>query len=191
MVGSQKVKYILLCCIAMLSFNVLFSQTDNFKHHENLVSGCERDGDSILFPNHIFIEENLDSLDMYVQVSPHNMKMKDYVGISFFVDGENHADAIVFKPNATSLSILIQYTINGEIIPRKTVYMGAFSKKASMHIKRVDNNIVFYYPYDREIDRIGLGYLIGENYLYENIAPIVMYAVHSEKHKPFTVDFNF
>ena len=181
----------MLCCIAMLSFNLLFSQTDGFKHHENLTSGCEREGDSILFPNYIFIEEYLDSLDMYFQISPHKMKMKDYVGISFFVDGENHADAIVFKPNATSLSILIQYTINGETIPRETVYMGAFSKKASIHIKRVDNNIVFYCPYEREIDRIGLGYLFGENYHQESIAPIVMYAFHSEKHKPFTVDFDY
>lgn len=186
----NKTRFVLVCGILLFSSKLSFSQGYSFNHHESLTSGRTNDNDTIFTPNHLFAEQNLDSLDLYVQISPHNMIEGDIVGVSFYVNGENHADAFVFK-KGLSLWIQIQYTINGEIIPRCNVFMGAFSKKASIHIKRVDNDIVFYYPYEREINRIGLGYLFHGACSTDDVAPIMFYAFHADNHKPFTVDFDY
>lgn len=155
-----------------------------------LLSSVIEKNDSIVFPNHFMIERDLDSLNIEVMVSPHKIKKGSEAGVCVWVDADHHADAVVFG-NFSGLWIHYRFIIDGEVYPMSYVYMGSFSKNALIYIKRVGNDIVFSYPQDREITRIGLSYLFDGEYSAEKEIALMMYAVHTEGHKPFTVDFDY
>ena len=162
-----------------------------FQHHQTLTSGVLEENDTLLFPNHIILEQDLDELDVSIQVTPHNMHVGDEAGVSVWVDGENHADAIVFKNRPATEYVIYRFVVNGEDYPICSVFLGFPSKhQALLHIKRVGDDIVFFQPYDREVARIGL------SQLYRNSTPkqrvgLVMYAIQAENHQPFMVDFDY
>lgn len=162
-----------------------------FNHHQTLTSGILEENDTVIFPNHFIVEQPLDELDFCVKVSLQNMQKGDQTGVCVWVNGENHADAVVIKDTPTTESVIYSFVIDGKDYPYCSVFLGFPSKhQALLHIKRVDNDIVFYYPYDREVARIGL------RQLYRGIPPeknirLMMYAVHADDHKPFTVAFDY
>lgn len=162
-----------------------------FQHHQTLTSGFAVEDDTVFFPNHFVVEQNLNELDFSVQVSPHNMKKEDEVGICVWVDGENHADAVVFKNSSATEYVIYRLVINGKAYPICSVFLGFPSKhQALLHIKRVDDDIVFYQPYEREVARIGLSQLYHSASPEQNVR-LVMYAIQAENHQSFTVDFDY
>ena len=162
-----------------------------FQHHQTLTSGVLEETDSLLFPNHIILEQNLDELDVCIQVTTHNMHVGDEAGVCFWADGENHADAIVYKNSSATEYVIYRFVVNGKDYPICSVFLGFPSKhQALLRIKRVGDDIVFFQPYDREVARIGL------SQLYHNSTPrqrvgLVMFAIHTENHRPFTVDYDY
>lgn len=159
-----------------------------FSYHHTLSSSVYNEKEPIVYPNHLIIERDLDSLDFEVQITPQVKKIKGETGVCVWVDGEHHADAVVFNESG-GFWIQIRYVIDGSVYPICFVF--ASKKPVSIHVKRVGNDIVFYYPYDREITRIGLSYLFDGEYATEKEISLMMYAVHPEGEKPFVVDFDY
>jgi len=162
-----------------------------FKHHQTLTSGFDVVDDTVFFPKHFIVEQNLDELDVSILVSPHEMNKGDEAAVCVWVDGENHADAVVFKDSPATEYVIYRFVVNGEVYPMCSVFLGFPSKhQALLHIKRVDDDIVFYQPYDREVARVGLGQLYNGTSPEQNVR-LVMYAIQAGNHKPFTVDFEY
>lgn len=178
---------ILVCSCASSSKTT----TITFQHHQTLTSGILEENDTMLFPNHLIIEQNLDELDVSIQVTPHNMHVGDEAGICVWADGENHADAIVIKNRPATEYVVYRFVVNGKDYPICSVFLGFPSKhQAFIHIKRVGDDIVFYQPYEREVARIGLSQLFHDTSPKQEIK-LVMYAIQAENHQPFTVDFDY
>lgn len=195
----------LLCCRKMLHLLLLLgaaitvcscassskTTTFEFQHHQSLTSDFVVENDTVFFPNHFVVEKNLDELDVNIRISPHKMKKGDEAAVCVWADGENHADAVVFKKGAANAWVLYRFVVNGKTYPICTVFLGFPSKQqALVHIKRVDDDLVFYQPYDREVARIGLSQLFKGD-LSDKTVRFVMYAIQAENHKPFTVDFEY
>ena len=162
-----------------------------FSHHQTLTSGFIVENDTIFFPNHFVVEQRLDSLDISVRISPHGMQKGDETAVCVWVDGENHADAVVFKNSSASEYVMYRFVVNGKSYPVCFVFLGFPSKhQAHIRIKRVDEDIVFYQPYDREVARIGLNQLYNGGPIERNVR-LAMYAIQTEKHQSFTVDFDY
>lgn len=192
---SRKTLYLLLllgaaiivCSCASSSKTTTFE----FQHHQSLTSDFVVENDTVFFPNHFVVEKNLDELDVNIRISPHKMKKGDEAAVCVWADGENHADAVVFKKGAANAWVLYRFVVNGKTYPICTVFLGFPSKQqALVHIKRVDDDLVFYQPYDREVARIGLSQLFKGD-LSDKTVRLVMYAIQAENHKPFTVDFDY
>ena len=165
--------------------------TVTFTHHQTLTSGFVVEDDTVFFPNHFVVEKNLDELDVNIRISPHKMKKGDEAAVCVWVDGENHADAVVFKNSPATEYVIYRFVINGKFHPICSVFLGFPSKhQALLHIKRVGDDIVFYQPYDREVARIGLSKLFNGNPSDKTVR-LVMYAIQKKNHKPFTVDFDY
>ena len=178
---------ILVCSCASSSKTT----TNTFQHHQTLTSGVLDENDTLLFPSHIIVEQNLDKLDVSFRVTPHNMHVGDEAGVCVWADGENHADAVVFKYSRATEYVVYRFVVNGKDYPICSVFLGFPSKhQAFLHIKRVGDDIVFYQPYDREVARIGLSQLFKGN-LSDKTVRLVMYAIQAENHKPFSVDFDY
>ena len=178
---------ILVCSCASSSKTT----TNTFQHHQTLTSGVLDENDTLLFPSHIIVEQNLDKLDVSFRVTPHNMHVGDEAGVCVWADGENHADAVVFKYSRATEYVVYRFVVNGKDYPICSVFLGFPSKhQAFIHIKRVGDDIVFYQPYDREVARIGLSQLFKGN-LSDKTVRLVMYAIQAENHKPFSVDFDY
>ena len=64
---------ILVCSCASSSKTT----TNTFQHHQTLTSGVLDENDTLLFPSHIIVEQNLDKLDVSFRVTPHNMHVGD------------------------------------------------------------------------------------------------------------------
>jgi len=158
-----------------------------FNHHQTLTSGSVVENDT----KHFIVEQNLDSLDISFLVSPHKMKQEDQTAVCVWVNEENHADAVVFKNSSATEYVIYRFVINGKTYPICSVFLGFPSKhQALLHIKRVDDDIVFYQPYDREVARLGLSQLFNGIPIERNVR-LIMYAIHAEDHQPFTVDFDY
>ena len=165
--------------------------TFEFQHHQSLTSGFVVDDDTVFFPNHFVVEKNLDELDVNIRISPHKMKKGDEAAVCVWADGENHADAVVHKIGAANAWVLYRFVVNGKTYPVCSVFLGFPSKdQALVHIKRVDEDLVFYQPYDREVARIGLSQLYNGIPIERNVR-LIMYAIHAENHQPFMVDFDY
>ena len=193
MIALKKISLRGVCICAMLLLATASSYAKkpkpnyNFTHHEELTSGYENRDDDSFFPKYFFVEQNLDSLDFYVRVLPHTMKDGNVVGVSFWVDGENHADVIL-----QNRWLAYVFRIQGKEIPKGTIYKGFPCKKETIvHIKRIDNDIVFYDLDEDEAYRIGLRYLYGGEYPTDSKARIALYAAHLNRNKPFTVEFDY
>ena len=178
---------ILVCSCASSSKTT----TNTFQHHQTLTSGVLEENDTLLFPSHLIIEQNLDELDVSFRVTPHNMHVGDEAGVCVWADGENHADAVVFKYSRATEYVVYRFVVNGKDYPICSVFLGFPSKhQAFLHIKRVGDDIVFYQPYEREVARIGLSQLFHGTSPKQEIR-LVMYAIQAENHQPFTVDFDY
>ena len=119
------------------------------------------------------------------------MKKGDEAAVCVWADGENHADAVVHKIGAANAWVLYRFVVNGKTYPVCSVFLGFPSKdQALVHIKRVDEDLVFYQPYDREVARIGLSQLYNGIPIERNVR-LIMYAIHAENHQPFMVDFDY
>jgi len=119
------------------------------------------------------------------------MKQEDQTAVCVWVNEENHADAVVFKNSSATEYVIYRFVINGKTYPICSVFLGFPSKhQALLHIKRVDDDIVFYQPYDREVARLGLSQLFNGIPIERNVR-LIMYAIHAEDHQPFTVDFDY
>lgn len=192
--GRKKLALMSLIGIAMIVCSCASSSKTTsvtFTHHQTLTSGFVEENDTLFFPKHFIIEQNLDSLDISIRVSPHKMKEGDEAAVCVWVDGENHADAVVFKNSPATEYVIYRFVINGKSHPICSVFLGFPSKhQALLHIKRVGDDIVFYQPYDREVARLGLNQLYNGIPQEQNIR-LVMYAIHAKNHQPFTVDFDY
>ena len=178
---------ILVCSCASSSKTT----TNTFQHHQTLTSGVLDENDTLLFPSHIIVEQNLDKLDVSFRVTPHNMHVGDEAGVCVWADGENHADAVVFKYSRATEYVVYRFVVNGKDYPICSVFLGFPSKhQAFIRIKRVGDDIVFYQPYEREVARIGLSQLCHDTSPKQEIK-LVMYAIQAENHQPFTVDFDY
>lgn len=186
--------YLLLLSVSIITSSCASSSKMpivTFKNHKTLTSGIVEINDTLVFPNHFIVEQNLSELNFGVQVSAHKMNKGDEAAVCVWVDGENHADAVVYKYNSATEYVIYRLVVNGEVYPICSVFMGFPSKhQAHILIKQVDGDIVFCQPYDREVARISL------SQLYHGASPeqeirLVMYAVHDKKHRPCTVDFDY
>jgi len=178
---------LLFFAMILLSCGASFSQ-EKFTHHHKMTSEYVERDDMSFEPSYFFVEQSLDSLDFEVQVTGFRNKKGDVVGISFWVDAENHADVIIQEG-----WVNIVYTINGKVIPRQSVYLGIPSvKKVPIHIKRIDNDIALYcFDKEERASLIGLRYLYHGEYPTEKVASIMFYASHLKKQTPFTVNFDY
>ena len=192
MLKCRKVLFFLsLLGMAMMVYSCASSSktpTFDFQHHQSLTSGFVVEDDTVFFPNHFVVEQNLNELDINIRISPHKMKKGDEAAVCAWADGENHADAVMFKIGAANAWVLYRFVVNGKTYPICSVFLGFPSRhQALVHIKRVEDDLVFYQPYDREVARIGLSQLFKGNPSDKTVR-LVMYAVQAENHKPFTVD---
>lgn len=195
MLKCRKVLFFLsLLGMAMMVYSCASSSktpTFDFQHHQSLTSGFVVEDDTVFFPNHFVVEQNLNELDINIRISPHGMQKGDETAVCVWVDGENHADAVVFKNSSASEYVMYRFVVNGKSYPVCFVFLGFPSKhQAHIRIKRVDEDIVFYQPYDREVARIGLNQLYNGGPIERNVR-LAMYAIQTEKHQSFTVDFDY
>ena len=186
--------FLSLLCVAMIVYSCASSSkatTFDFQHHQSLTSGFVVVDDTVFFPKHFVVEKNLDELDINIRISPHKMKKGDEAAVCVWADGENHADAVMFKIGAANARVLYRFVVNGKTYPICSVFLGFPSRhQALVHIKRVEEDLVFYQPYDREVARLSLDQLYNGTSPEQNVR-LVMYAIQAENHQPVTVDFEY
>ncbi len=182
---------LLFFAMILLSCGASFSQ-EKFTHHHKMTSEYVERDDMSFEPSYFFVEQSLDSLDFHVRVTPSKIKKKctAMVGVSFWLNGENHADAVVFKKGAMVV-IQMQYTINGKFMTGKYLYSTP-SHYATIHIKRVDDEIVFgAWRFNKKLGKLNIKNLAPEGFPTGLKAQIVFYATHHENGDPFTVNFDY
>lgn len=184
-------RWLLSVTMLLLSCGASFSQEKFIRHHEMTSEYVER-ADKTFEPSYFFVEQSLDSLDFHVRVTPSRIKIgcTAMVGVSFWINGENHADAVVFKKGST-VFIQMQYTINGKFMTGKYLYSTP-CKRATIHMKRVGDEIVFGgWRMNKKIGKLNIKNLAPNGFPTGLKAQIVFYATHHEKGDPFTVSFDY
>ena len=192
--GRTTFRSICVCVMLLLAATSLYAKKPkpnyNFTHHEELISGYETRDDGTFVPKYFFVEQSLDSLDLSVLVTPHNKLKQCIAGVCFWLDAENHADAVVQKRGSLVI-IQMQYVLNGKMSMGKYLYKTP-SSKAMVRLKRVGEDIIFYgWKSNRKIGKLNIKSLLSVGNLSDIKIPIMLYAAHEQGSQPVTVEFDY